>query len=283
MGDGSRMTARKRFAQHFLEPAWVAKLVEAFDPQPTDVVVEIGPGRGALTRPLAARVQRLLAVEIDRDLARALDAQRPANVTVVEGDVLAIDLGARVAAWLQTPLDAGHRVRVIGNLPYNISTPILFRLLDLSRSGGLADATLMLQKEVADRLMARSGTKEYGVLTILTGLRAEVTRLLALPAGAFRPPPKVLSSVVRLAFRPSPVSIRDESIFTSMVRALFTQRRKTVLNALKPFAERHGASAAERLADAGIDGRRRPETLQLVDLARLADSFGGPVGLKAVL
>jgi 16S rRNA (adenine1518-N6/adenine1519-N6)-dimethyltransferase len=271
------MTARKRFAQHFLEPAWVAKLIAAFDPRPSDVVVEIGPGRGALTRPLAAGVQRLLAIEIDRDLARALDAQRLTNVTVVEGDVLKIDLGARMAAWLERPLDAGPPVRVIGNLPYNISSPILFRLLDLSRAtGGLADATLMLQKEVADRLMARPGTREYGVLTILTSLRAEVTRLLALPAGAFRPPPRVLSSVVRLSFRPCPVAIRDEALLTAMVRGLFTQRRKTVLNALKPFAEGRGSSAAACLQDAGIDGRRRPETLQLVDLARLADAFGRP-------
>jgi 16S rRNA (adenine1518-N6/adenine1519-N6)-dimethyltransferase len=271
------MKARRRFAQHFLESAWVSKVVAAFRPAPEDLVVEIGPGRGALTRPLAARVQRLLAVEIDRELARALEADRLANVTVVVGDVLKVDLHDLVAAWLGTPLDPHHCVRIIGNLPYNISSPILFQLLGLAGStGGLSDATLMLQKEVADRLTARPGTKEYGVLTILTSLRADVTRELSLPAGAFRPPPKVLSSVVRLAFRPCPVPIRDEALFTAMVRAVFTQRRKTMLNALKPFAEAHGESAGGRLAEAGIDGRRRPETLQLVDLAGLADAFDRP-------
>ncbi len=182
--------ARKRFGQHFLESAWVTKLVKALNAQPEDAFVEIGPGRGAITRPLAAQVARLLAIEVDRDLAAELVAEQLPTLTVVQGDVLETELGEAVRAWQGHPLDAEHRVRVVGNLPYNISSPIMFMLLKLAATtGGLTDATLMLQREVADRLTAKPGTKEYGVLSILTGLHADVTRILALPPGAFRPPP----------------------------------------------------------------------------------------------
>jgi 16S rRNA (adenine1518-N6/adenine1519-N6)-dimethyltransferase len=266
--------ARKRFGQHFLEPAWVNKLVQAIAPQPGEPFVEIGPGRGAITWPLVARSGRVLAIEVDRDLAAALRARESAGLTVVEGDVLEADLPALVEAWQQAPLSPAHPVRVVGNLPYNISSPILFKLLrTAAATGGLRDASLMLQREVADRLRAQPGTKEYGVITVLTALHADVTALLQLPPGAFRPPPKVSSSVIRLAFRPPTVGLVDEALFTRMVRTVFTQRRKTTANALKPFAEPLGLSAAAALAAAGLDGQRRPETLQLVELARLADVF----------
>lgn len=266
--------ARKRFGQHFLEPAWVAKLVKAIAPQAGEPFVEIGPGRGAITWPLVDRSGRVLAIEVDRDLAAALRARSAAGLTVVEGDVLDADLPTLVAAWQQAPLDSAHAVRVVGNLPYNISTPILFKLLQTAATtGGLRDASLMLQREVADRLRARPGTKEYGVLTVLTALHADVQLLLSLPPGAFRPPPKVSSAVVRLVFRPPTVALQDEAVFTRMVRMMFTQRRKTTANALKPFAEGFAVSAVDALAVAGLDGRRRPETLQLVELARLADVF----------
>jgi 16S rRNA (adenine1518-N6/adenine1519-N6)-dimethyltransferase len=266
--------ARKRFGQHFLEPAWVAKLVEAVAPQPGEPFVEIGPGRGAITWPLVQRSGRVLAIEVDRDLAARLRALQSPGLTVIEGDVLATDLAALVQAWQQVSLDAEHPIRVVGNLPYNISSPILFKLLQTAATtGGLRDASLMLQREVADRLRARAGTKEYGVLTVLTALHADVVPLLQLPPGAFRPPPKVSSSVVRLAFRPPPVALRDEAVFTRMVRSVFTQRRKTTANALKPFAEGFALTSVEALAAADIDGQRRPETLQLVELARLADVF----------
>ncbi|MGE0042985.1 MAG: 16S rRNA (adenine(1518)-N(6)/adenine(1519)-N(6))-dimethyltransferase RsmA [Vicinamibacterales bacterium] len=268
------MKARKRFGQHFLEAAWVKKLVAAARLAPGDRVIEIGPGRGALTVPLAAEVDRLLAVEVDRDLAAALEAEGLPNVTVVTGDFLDLDVEATAAAWLGAPLGPGNRVRVVGNLPYNISSPILFRLLELaSATGGVTDAVLMLQKEVADRLVASPGTGEYGVLTVLASVHATVTQVLTLPPGAFRPPPKVWSSVVRLSFRPCPVPIADEAIFTRMVRTMFTQRRKTLGNALKPFAVGMRIPADEALARAGIDPRRRPETLQLVEIAGLADVF----------
>jgi len=266
--------ARKRFGQHFLEPAWVTKLVNALDARPNDAFVEIGPGRGAITRPLAARVGRLLAVEVDRDLVAALVADGLPTLTVVQGDVLDVDLAAAIEQWQQAPLDAAHSVRIVGNLPYNISSPILFKLLALAAAtGGVTDATLMLQREVADRLTAGPDTREYGVLSIQAALHADVTRVLALPPGAFRPPPKVSSAVVRLVFRPPRVAVRDEALLVAMVRSIFTQRRKTLNNALKPFAEARARKAAEALTTAGLDGQRRPETLQLIELARLADVF----------
>jgi 16S rRNA (adenine1518-N6/adenine1519-N6)-dimethyltransferase len=165
-------------------------------------------------------------------------------------------------------------VRVAGNLPYNVSSPILFRLLDAHRSSAhIVDATLMLQREVADRLVARPSTSDYGVLAILVQLHADVRRLLTLPPGAFRPAPRVQSAVVRLAFRPPAVTMRDERIFETMVRSVFTQRRKTLGNALKAFAAAHGRHALAALASADLDPRRRAETLQLAELARLADVF----------
>jgi len=256
--------ARKRFAQHFLEAPWAAKLVVAINPAPADRFIEIGPGRGALTVPLASRVDRLLAVEIDRDLATALIARALPNVSVVLGDVLKADLRELAAQLSPAP------VRVVGNLPYNISSPILLRLLNASADGRLLDATIMLQKEVADRLVASPGTGDYGVLTLTTALRADVQRLLSLPPGAFRPAPKVHSAVVRLAFRPPPPSVRDPQAVVELVRAVFQQRRKTILNALGPPAETLGCRAADLLARAGVDPRIRPGDLPLEGFAALS-------------
>lgn len=271
------MKARKRFAQHFLEAAWVNKLVDAADITPQDAVVEIGPGRGAITRPLAAQCQRLLAIEVDRDLAADLDANKPANVTVVTGDVLSVDLVAILTEWLGSPPGPANQVRIVGNLPYNISSPILFRLLDLAaQTGGLRDGLLMLQKEVADRLIARVGTGDYGVLTVLTTWHADVKRVLSLPPGAFRPPPKVHSAVVRLTFRPPRVPIDDPDAFVRMVRTTFTQRRKTLANALKGFASETGKEAGAVLKAVGIDPQRRPETLELAEFGALSNAFRRP-------
>ena len=271
------MKARKRFGQHFLEPAWVAKLVKAVEAKADDNFLEIGPGRAAITRPLAEQCARLLAVEVDRDLAAELEVTKPANVTVVVGDVLEVDLAAVLSAWLGAPLGPGHSVRVVGNLPYNISSPIMFALLDLAaRTGGLHDATLMLQKEVADRLVAKVGTGDYGVLTVLTGVNADVSRVLSLPPGAFRPAPQVHSAVVRLAFRKPTVEIPDMAGFVRMVRTMFTQRRKTLSNALKPFGLERSVVPVDVLASAGLDGRRRPETLDMAEMAALFRAFHGP-------
>jgi 16S rRNA (adenine1518-N6/adenine1519-N6)-dimethyltransferase len=255
--------ARKRFGQHFLEPAWVARVIDAVAPSASDAFLEIGPGRGALTRPLAERVARVIAIEVDRDLAHLLPDRVGPNVRVVEGDILDVDIREALAGE-QMP------VRVIGNLPYNISSPILFRLLDLADDGRtFSDATLMLQKEVADRLTAPPGSREYGALAIQVALVADVERLLVLPPGAFRPPPKVTSAVVRLRFRPPAVDVGSRAAFTRVVRGLFLQRRKTLLNAFRPIADSFGRSSAEVLDHAGVDPGRRPETLTLDEVARV--------------
>lgn len=256
--------ARKRFGQHFLEPAWVSKLIDAVRPEPADTFLEIGPGRGALTLALAPRVARIIAVEIDRQLAAALPSRAPANVQVVEADFLEVDLP-------QLLREERLPVRVIGNLPYNVSSPILFALLRASDAGRrLRDATLMLQKEVADRLVASPGTSEYGTLPVQVALTASVDRLLTLPPGAFRPPPKVTSAVVRLRFHAPTADVGDAGRFERLVRGVFLQRRKTLTNALKPVADAFGVSAADMLAQAGVDGGRRPETLTVDEFARLS-------------
>jgi 16S rRNA (adenine1518-N6/adenine1519-N6)-dimethyltransferase len=259
---------RKRFAQHFLEPPWVAKLISAIAPKPTDYFIEIGPGQGVLTFPLAARCAHVMAIEIDRDLAASLQRRAPPNVSIMTADVLSVDL-----AELATRLVEQNKepMRVAGNLPYNISSPILFQLLQAGTTGQLDDATLMLQKEVADRLVAKPGTRDYGVLTLTTALGADVTRVLSLPPGAFRPPPKVHSAVVRLAFRPPPPQVKDTGLVVDIVRAIFTQRRKTLANALAPFATARDLDSRALLNQAGLDAGRRPETLALPEVARLAD------------
>ena len=255
--------ARKRFGQHFLEPAWVAKLVTAIAPQPDETFLEIGPGRGALTKALAPLAGRLVAVEIDRDLAAALPSLVPA-IRVVEGDFLDADIGA---------LLAGERLpaRVAGNLPYNVATPILAKLLEAANAGHvLADATVMLQKEVAERVVARPASADYGPLAVAVALDADAETVLTLPPGAFRPPPKVTSAVVRLRFRPPVVEVGDRSIFDRLVRGAFQQRRKTLLNALGPPAETLGRDPADLIARAGVDPQIRPGDLPLEGFAALS-------------
>jgi 16S rRNA (adenine1518-N6/adenine1519-N6)-dimethyltransferase len=262
------MRTRQRFGQHFLEPVWADKVLAAIAPAPDDVFLEIGPGPGILTTRLAPRVARLIAVEVDRDLAAELAPRLPANAAIVAGDVLEVDLDAVIAAG-----GRAESIRVAGNLPYNISSPILFRLLELESRRTVKDATLMLQREVADRIVARPGTPEYGVLSVLVQWRADVAKLLALPPGAFRPVPDVQSALVRLTFRPPAFALKDPGLFERMVRSMFTQRRKTVGNAIASFARDLGVDAAQMLTAAGIDRRRRPEVLEIVEMARLADLF----------
>jgi 16S rRNA (adenine1518-N6/adenine1519-N6)-dimethyltransferase len=238
-------------------------LIGAIDPSPDQTFLEIGPGQGALTRALAPRVKRIIAVEIDRDLAAALPTRVPGNVQVVTADFLDVDLAALLGS---EPLP----VRVAGNLPYNVSSPILFRLLRHADEGRqFADATVMLQKEVADRLAAAPGQSGYGTLALQTGLSADVGRLLTLPPGAFRPPPKVTSAVVRLTFRPRPVDV-DPAAFERVVRAIFVHRRKTLLNALRPLASSVGGNAQLLIERAGLDAAQRPETLTVADVVRLS-------------
>ena len=264
---------RKRFGQHFLAPSWARKVVAAIAPAPGDVFLEIGPGTGALTMPLAETGLPVLAIEIDRDLVSALVARVPRNVTVLSGNFLEMDVTPFLGGLeSQRPPDAAarppRRLRAVGNLPYNITSPLLFRLIDLHlKHRLLTDATIMVQREVANRLSARPGTKDYGVLTVTAQLHARITKILNLPPSAFSPAPKVESSLVRLTFGEPSARIVDEALFQRLVRALFSQRRKTLRNALKPF---HPA-ALDVLASSGLDGMRRPETLQVSEIARLVE------------
>ena len=259
--------ARKRFGQHFLEPVWVDKVVKAIAPRPDQDFIEIGPGPGALTRPLTQCAKSVTAFEIDRDLAAALEGEAIPNLRVIEGDFL-------LAASPQTL--APSPCRVAGNLPYNVASAIMFKLVELHAAGvPLLDATLMLQREVADRLVAGPGSREYGVLSILLQHRADVETVLKLPAGAFRPPPKVLSSLVRLRFREPRPAVRDGAMFERIVHAVFTRRRKTMTNALLALEDgrRPPLPPAAALAAAGLHGSRRPETLSIAEFATLADAY----------
>jgi 16S rRNA (adenine1518-N6/adenine1519-N6)-dimethyltransferase len=249
---------RKRFGQHFLtDRHYLGRIVDAIAPARSDAMAEIGPGTGLLTAELAHRVEHLHVVEIDRDLAAALRERFPADrVTVHEGDVLDFDFTA-----LPEPL------RVVGNLPYNVSTPILFRMAALE--GRVRDCTFLLQKEVVDRMVAAPDTPDYGRLSVMLQYRFEVDSLLHVPPGAFTPPPKVDSSVVRMVpLGPGRPAARDEPLFERLVAAAFSQRRKTLRNAVSAVA---GPEAFER---AGIDSRRRGETLSVREFIALSDAIG---------
>jgi 16S rRNA (adenine1518-N6/adenine1519-N6)-dimethyltransferase len=260
------MRAKKRFGQHFLEAAWADKLVAVVDPKPDDRFLEIGPGPGALTVRLAPRAAHVIAVEVDAAMIRALAPKLPPNVELVHRDFLDFDIA---------PLLENGPLRVAGNLPYNVTSPIVFRLIDAyRRHRRLLDATLMVQLEVAERIEAAPRSRDYGVLAILVQRHADVRRLLTLPPGAFRPVPEVRSAVVRLTFHQPAVDVGDEARFEAMVRSMFTQRRKTLTNALRRFADAAGSNSTAALQAAGIDPRRRPETLELGELATLARTFG---------
>ena len=241
-------------------------MIAAVAPASDETFIEIGPGRGALTAPLAEHAGKVIAVELDRDLAATLAPRVPPNVRLVQANFLDVNL-AQLLQGEYTP------VRVVGNLPYNVASPILFRLLDTADEGRLLrDATLMVQREVADRIVAAPGGGDYGALSIQVQLVADVERVLSLPPGAFRPPPKVHSAVVQLRFRPPRVDVGSRDVFERVVRGLFLQRRKTLANALKPVAASFGHSSLDVLRKAGLDGGRRPETLSLEDIARLSQA-----------
>jgi len=251
----ARHRPRKRFGQNFLvDPHYVARIVDAIAPAPGDNLVEIGPGLGALTAPLIARAGHLTAIEIDRDLAARLTAVfAPGELTLHVADALAFDFAS-----------LGARLRVVGNLPYNISSPLLFRFAECADA--LVDVHAMLQQEVVARMAAAPGTADYGRLTVMLQAKFAVERLFVVPPGAFRPAPSVHSAVVRLvplgAKRPQ---IADEALFAQAVAAAFGQRRKTMRNALAPLCD------AAALAAAGIDARVRGETLAVADFVRLVN------------
>ncbi len=255
--------ARKRFGQHFLhDPRVLARIVDAIDPKPADRLIEIGPGQGALTAALLARVPALTAVEIDRDLAGGLEQRfGPQKLSLHVGDALDVDF----AALRKT----GAKLRIVGNLPYNISTPLMFRLL--SYRDDIQDMHFMLQKEVVDRMAARPGSKVYGRLTVMLAPWACVTPLFVVGPGAFRPAPKVDSAVVRVTpYEQRPFAVDDERRFDAVVRAAFSQRRKTLRNALKGIVD------AQSIEEAGIDPATRPERLSPGQFALLANRSREP-------
>ncbi len=254
--------ARKRFGQHFLhDPGVIRRILDAFGPRPDDVIVEIGPGLGALTRPLLERVRQLHVVELDRDLAARLRSEYPPErLQVHEADALEFDI-CTVAA-------PGTRLRLIGNLPYNISTPLLFHLLDHEHC--ISDMLFMLQKEVVERMGAAPDTPDYGRLSVMIQWRCVVEQLFDIGPGAFNPPPKVDSSIVRLTPHPTPpVAVDDPKMFAVVVKAAFAHRRKTLRNNLK------GLVTGEAMAALGIAPERRAETLTLEEFARLANCAAG--------
>jgi len=240
---------RKRFGQHFLhDPGVLKRIVEAIDPAPGDAVVEIGPGEGALTRPLLERIGHLTAIEIDRDLAAGLAREFVSQrLTVVTADVLDFDFSV---------LPPG--LRIVGNLPYNISTPILFHLA--RHAGRVRDMHFMLQREVVQRMVAQHSSPDYGRLSVMLQTRFKMQKLFNVAPGAFRPPPKVDSAVVRLiplAEKPN----WDQAVLEKIVREAFSARRKTLRNALPLEASEY--------QDLGIDPGLRPENLSPADYLRI--------------
>jgi 16S rRNA (adenine1518-N6/adenine1519-N6)-dimethyltransferase len=251
----------RRLGQHFLRPASVEKLVRVIAPEPGDVFLEIGPGRGALTLPLAARAARLVAVEIDGELARRLRAQVPAHVEIVEKDALAADLRALVPPG----------ARLVGNLPYYVSSPLLRRFLDLR--GHVRDLHVMLQDEVARRVASPPGSKEYGILSVLYALYSDADIAARFPPGAFQPPPKVHSAVLRARFRDEPrADVPDLPDFERFVQKAFARRRRTLENNLEDSYPR----LKEYFRSLNVEGSRRAETLSVVEFAGLWRALSAP-------
>ena len=253
---------RRALGQHFLRDSGIARaIVDLVAPTPADLVVEIGPGQGALTGELARRAGRTLALEVDRTLIERLRAAFPA-IDVHEAD-------ARTWDWPSLARPAGGRTLVVGNLPYSVGTAILTALV---RAPRVIDAmALMLQREVAERVAAAPGGKTYGSLSIYVQVNWRVELAMRVPPGAFRPPPKVESAVLRLAPLPAPrVDLADERRFEAVVRAAFAQRRKTLANALASGLGVAVATVREAAAGAGVDPGRRAETLNIQEFAAVA-------------
>ncbi|TBR36992.1 MULTISPECIES: 16S rRNA (adenine(1518)-N(6)/adenine(1519)-N(6))-dimethyltransferase RsmA [Dyella] len=251
---------KKSFGQHFLhEKRYIERIVSAISPKDGDVVVEIGPGEGALTLPLLAVAHKMTAIELDTDLIPDLQARAAAvgELEIIHSDVLKVDFSELARAR------GVERLRIAGNLPYYISSPILFHCVD--HSSAIQDMHFMLQKEVVDRMAAEPGSKVYGRLSVMLQLACRVEPLFTVPPGAFRPPPKVDSAVVRVI--PLPAAERhdaDPRRVHDIVKAAFAQRRKTLNNALRQVMD------SEAIRSADVDPKARAETLSPADFVRLA-------------
>ena len=260
----TRHIPRKRFGQHFLhDKRVIQRIIDSLAIHEDDIWVEIGPGQGALTDELPRTIRHLYLIELDRDLAARLTTQYQddSTVSVINQDILTV-------AFDQFAMDH-QRVRLLGNLPYNISTPIFFHLANFTHC--IKDMTFMVQKEVADRLVARPATKEYGRLSVSAGLRFETVKLFDVGPGAFNPPPKVKSSIIRLRphlNQPQPDVI---AAFDTIVKAAFLKRRKTLRNALAGQVESAGFDAS------GIDPQLRAENLSITDFLKLADQYANAI------
>lgn len=247
--------ARKRFGQNFLVDATIIdRILKAIHPQSDDHIVEIGPGQGALTGWLGRQARKLTVVEIDRDLVATLEKQYgdDPKVQVVSGDALKVDFR-----------QFGDAMRIVGNLPYNISTPLLFHFAQYLDQ--IHDMHFMLQREVVQRLVAEPGSKTFGRLSVMIQSRFDATPLFDIGPEAFNPAPKVWSAMVRLTPRQSPIHIQNESLFSRVVTQAFSQRRKTLRNSLRQMAD------SVLIEAAGIDPAARPETLSVEAFAELAN------------
>jgi 16S rRNA (adenine1518-N6/adenine1519-N6)-dimethyltransferase len=258
---------KKSWGQNFLvDPSVRQRIVGAAQVQPDDVVVEIGAGLGALTGLLAGAAGRVIAIERDPDLVPVLQATMPSNVQVAATDALTFDFAAAAR-------EAGRPLLVLGNLPYQITSPLIFALLDGAEGGrAIARAVVMVQREVAERVVAAPGSKIYGRLSVMVQQQAAVEMLFSVKPGSFHPPPAVTSTVMRLAPRAAPLAtVPDQGLFAEVVKAAFGTRRKMLRRALAPAFGEETVRAA--LARAGLDETRRAEELSVIELARLATAI----------
>ncbi|MFH1079326.1 MAG: 16S rRNA (adenine(1518)-N(6)/adenine(1519)-N(6))-dimethyltransferase RsmA [Pseudomonadota bacterium] len=262
---------RKHLGQSFLQDLNVAhKIIDFADIRTDETVVEIGAGLGIMTGLMAVKARRVVALDIDPIMIEILKERLACfdNVEVVETDVLRYDFSSAL------PPHSSEKLKILGNLPYHISSPILFRLMDFRRC--ISRMVLMLQKEVVDRIVARPGTKDYGIPSVITAMFCRTERLLNVPAGCFYPEPKVVSSVLKLAVRQRPLmDLKDEALFCKIVRLAFAKRRKTLVNNLR-HAHMPGYSTEAMLLaqqDSGTDGTRRAETLTAEEFGLLTNCF----------
>lgn len=257
----SKHIARKRFGQHFLcDDAIIDRIIAAINPKLGQFVVEIGPGLGAMTKPLLERLDALTVIELDRDLVTRL--QKVAGLNVVAADVLTVDF-SQLPTQQTTPQNTNEKLRVVGNLPYNISTPVLFHLLDYAQ--GIADQHFMLQKEVVDRMVASPSTHAYGRLSVMLQWRYQMQALFDVPPSAFNPPPKVMSAIVRMIPRQDYAAL-DELLLSDLVKVAFSQRRKLLRHTLGRWLEEKNYSGI-------FDTQRRAEEVPVTEYVTLCESL----------